>query len=67
MCIAIPGKIVKISGRKAWVKYPTVSNEAMIGDETVKVGDWVMVQMGIVMKKVSKKEAEEMMKGWEKN
>ena len=93
MCLAIPGRVKKIEGRKAWVGYDIrkskIKNpakgagrqkskineqnkklnfeeirEAMIGEEGVKVGDWVMVQMGIIMRVLNEQEAEEMLQGW---
>ena len=66
MCLAIPGKVKKIDKMKAWIEYPQVKveREAMIGEKGIKVGDWVMVQMGIVVKRLSEQEAEEMLKGW---
>ena len=79
MCLAIPGRVKKIEGRKAWVGYDIRKSkineqnkklnfeeirEAMIGEEGVKVGDWVMVQMGIIMRVLNEQEAEEMLQGW---
>ncbi len=82
MCLAIPGKIKKIEGRKAMIEYRFKIQEsrvrssdekdkenveargAMVGEEGVKVGDWVMVQMGIVVKKLNDQEAKEMLVGW---
>jgi hydrogenase maturation factor len=51
MCLAVLGKVVKISGKKIWVKYPKVSapRPALLADEKVKIGDKVLVQMGIVV------------------
>lgn len=65
MCLAIPGEVIKIEGRKVWVKYPGITNVAMVVDDEIKVGDMVMVQMGIVVRKLSKKQAKEMRAGWE--
>ncbi|NMB56626.1 HypC/HybG/HupF family hydrogenase formation chaperone [Candidatus Beckwithbacteria bacterium] len=65
MCLAIPGKVIKIEGRKALVQYPGVTNAALISDEKVKVGDMVIVQMGIIINKVNKKQATAMQKAWE--
>ena len=65
MCLAIPGQIIKIEKGKAKIKYPTVTNYALIADEKVKVGDWVMVQMGIVVKILSKTEAKQVLKAWQ--
>jgi len=38
--------------------------KALIGEEKVKVGDWVMVQMGIIVKKMSAAEAKSMLAAW---
>jgi len=64
MCLAIPGKIIKISGGKATVKYPGETRDVMLGGEEVKVGDHVLVQMGIVIQKMSKKEARDSLAAW---
>ena len=65
MCLAVPGKIIKITGRKATVKYPDGVRFAMIGDEKAKIGDHVLVQMGIVIQILSKKDAQVSQKAWE--
>lgn len=64
MCLAIPGKIVKVEGKKATVQYPSETREVLVGDQKIKKGDFVMVQMGIVIKVLSKKEATETLKAW---
>lgn len=64
MCLAIPGKVIKIEDRQVWVKYPNVTNKAILAQEKIKVGDWVIVQMGLVVRKLDQKQADEMMKAW---
>jgi hydrogenase expression/formation protein HypC len=64
MCLAIPGKIIKIEGRKASIQYPGETRFALLGDEPVKVGDAVLVQMGIVIKILSAAEAAASKKAW---
>lgn len=73
MCLAIPGKISKIEGRKAFVNYQykntdgklvSETRQAMIGEKGIEVGDYVMVQMGIVINKVNQQEAETSQKAW---
>lgn len=56
MCLAIPGKVRKINGRQALVEYSRSSTLALIGEKSVKVGDYVLVQMGIIIKIITKKE-----------
>jgi len=65
MCLAIPGKIIKINDRKAVVQYPDETRPAMIGEQGIKVGDYVMVQMGIIVKKMTKAEAKISQQAWE--
>ena len=64
MCLAIPGKVIKIDGRKAWVKYSKEIREVMLGEQGVKAGDWVLVQMGVVMEVLTKNDAEQRLKTW---
>lgn len=64
MCLAFPGKIKKIEGHKVLVEYPGQTRQALVGDEPVEVGNFVMVQMGIVVKVLSKEEAKEALKAW---
>ena len=65
MCLAIPGKIKELRDRKVLVKYPEVEREALVGDTDLKVGDYVIVQMGVVTKIISKEDALEMQKAWQ--
>ena len=64
MCLAIPGQVVKVEGRKATVKYPSEKRFALIGDDKPKKGDYVMVQMGIVVKILSSKEVKKTIRAW---
>jgi hydrogenase expression/formation protein HypC len=64
MCLAIPGKVIKMEGRKATVQYPGESRFALVGDDPVKIGDYVLVQMGIVIQILSPEEAAESQKAW---
>lgn len=65
MCLAVPGKIVAIDKRKVTVEYPGVgAREAMVGVEGVGVGDWVRIQMGVVMERIGQEEARELEADW---
>lgn len=64
MCLAVPGKVKKIEGRKVFVDYGTEVRRALVGDDPVKVGDYVMVQMGIVIQILSNKEAQVAIEAW---
>lgn len=67
MCLAIPGQIKEISSRSVVVSYPNEERQALLGDEKVKIGDFVLVQMGIVIKILSAKEAQVAQKAWGKS
>lgn len=64
MCLAIPGKIIKIDGGKATVQYPGETRDVLVGDEPVAVGNHVLVQMGIVIRVLSLKEAKTSLAAW---
>ncbi len=64
MCLAIPGKIIKIEGRKATVSYPGETRFALVGDRKIKAGDWVMVQMGIAIDVLTESEAKKALAAW---
>jgi len=65
MCLAIPGRIEKITGRKATVKYPGQIRDVLVGEESIKPGDYVLIQMGIVVKVLNPREAKKSIKAWE--
>lgn len=67
MCLAIPGKIKQIDGRGTLIDYPGETRKAFLGDDVkANVGDYVLVQMGVVVKKLSAEEAEVALKAWTK-
>ena len=68
MCIAAPGKVVKIEGKKALIEYPgNDTRYAMITDEKVRVGSFVSVQMGLIVNVLTKSESFSAQKAWSKN
>ena len=50
--------------RKAVVQYPDEERIAMIGDTGVKINDYVLVQMGIIVRTMSEDEAAVALKAW---
>lgn len=57
MCLAVPGKIVKIDGDDATIDYIAEKRTGKLIEEGYKEGDYVIVQGGIVVMKVPEKEA----------
>jgi hydrogenase expression/formation protein HypC len=67
MCIAAPGKVIKIEGKKALIQYSgNQTRYALIIDEKVKIGSFVSVQMGIIVNVLSKAESLSAAKAWGK-
>ncbi len=67
MCLAIPGKIKELRGKKVLVEYPNQEREAFLGNMDIKVGDFVIVQMGVASQVISEEDALEMQKAWGAN
>ncbi len=67
MCLAIPGKIVEINDDVAIIDYDAEQRKAMILENKFQVGDYVIVQAGVILQKVSKKEAEASLKLFKEN
>lgn len=58
MCLAIPGKILKISGQKAEIDLNGIQKEINIAMVDVRVGDFVMVHAGFAIEKMDMEQAE---------
>jgi len=62
MCLSIPSKVVKISEDKTICTVDTmgVQRDAsllMIGEDALKIGDFVLLHIGFVMEVIDEKEA----------
>ena len=65
MCIAAPGQITAIVDKMASITYfGAEERKAMVAEVVPKVDDYVLVQMGIIIKILSKKEATESLRAW---
>ena len=60
MCVAIPGKVIKIDGTKATVDFSGNTVMAEAGLVNVKVGDRVLVHAGCIIQTMDDKTADEM-------
>jgi biotin synthase len=63
VCYAIPGKLVEIDDNIGTIDYFGEKRKVII-DSHVKVGDYVYAQGGVLINKISEKEAEEILKFW---
>ncbi len=57
MCLAYPGKIIKIKQDLAIVDYKTEQRTVKLLSEDFRIGDYVIVQAGIAVEKVPEKQA----------
>lgn len=65
MCLAVPGKIVSITGLNALIDFGGVQREANISLVEPKVGDYVVVHAGFAIQIVDEEDAKETIKLWE--
>ena len=64
MCLAMPGKIVKIEGDIATIDYLGQKRQAKIIEGDYKPGDYVFVSAQIIVQKLDKDEALKSIKAW---
>ncbi|MDQ1268439.1 MAG: hydrogenase expression/formation protein HypC [Campylobacterota bacterium] len=62
MCLSIPSKVVKIDKQNGVATVDTMgvtreASLALVGDEEIKIGDYVLLHIGFVMNKIDEKEA----------
>lgn len=65
MCLAMPGKIIRIEGDTATIEYPGQTREAKIIDSEYSIGDYVFVSSQIIVQKLTEEEALATLKEWE--
>ena len=58
MCIALPGKVISVKGRRATVDFSGNIVEADAGLADVKVDDRVLVHAGCIIQKLSDEDAD---------
>lgn len=62
MCLSIPSKVIKIDRENSIATVDTMGVQreaslALIADEELSVGDFVLLHIGFVMKKIDEQEA----------
>lgn len=62
MCLTIPAKVISLEKDKAIVDFAGKKEKVDTRLVKVKVGDYVIVSNGFVIKKINKEEAEEILK-----
>ncbi len=64
MCLAMPGKIIKIEDDMATIEYPGENRQAKIIDGDYSVGDYVFVSAQIIVVKIPEDEALKSLEAW---
>ena len=60
MCLTIPKKVISVNGQKAVVsRWDGKENQEVATIVKVEKGDWVLTQNGIIIEKIDKKQADE--------
>lgn len=65
MCLAIPGKVIKIEEEKAIVKQGDRTHEVdlcLLKNRNIKVGDYLLAHANLALNKLTDKEAKEIIK-----
>ena len=62
MCLSIPSRVVKIDKESSVATLDTMGVQreaslALVGDEELQIGDFVLLHIGFVMKKIDEQEA----------
>ena len=60
MCVAAPGKVIEINGVNAKIEYSSNITTVNKGIVDCKVGDWVLVQAGLIIQVLPEDEAQYM-------
>jgi len=64
MCLAVPGKIIKIEGDTGEIDFGGVIRKANITMVEAKIGDWAIVHAGFAIEIMDEEDAQETLKLW---
>ncbi|MBE6519237.1 MAG: HypC/HybG/HupF family hydrogenase formation chaperone [Thermoplasmata archaeon] len=64
MCLAIPGKIVKIDGEMADVDFGGVTRKANVAMVEAEVGMWAVIHAGFAIQIMDEEDAQETIRLW---
>lgn len=64
MCLAVPGKIVRIEGDTGDIDFGGVIRKANITMVEAKIGDWAIVHAGFAIEIMDEEDAQETIRLW---
>ncbi|NLK26606.1 MAG: HypC/HybG/HupF family hydrogenase formation chaperone [Euryarchaeota archaeon] len=65
MCLAIPGKVIKVEGSQADVDFGGVLRKINVSLVETVPGEWVVVHAGFAIEKIDEEEAQETLRLWQ--
>jgi len=65
MCLTVPAKVLEIHGKKAVVTSRGWTREVDASHVKTRVGEFLLVQGGVAMMKIDRKEAEDILHAWD--
>jgi hydrogenase expression/formation protein HypC len=65
MCVAYPGKVIEINGRRAKADFAGNIVDVNIGVVDVKVGEYVLVHAGLAIEAMNEKKAKQILEVFE--
>jgi len=65
MCLTVPAKVLEIRGHRALVTSRGWTREVDVSHVDAHVGDYLLVQGGVAMMTIDRKEAEDILSAWD--
>ena len=65
MCLTVPAKVLEVHGRKAVVSSRGWTREVDASHVKTRVGEYLLVQGGVAMMTIERKEAEDILEAWD--
>ena len=65
MCLTVPAKVVEVRGHTALVTSRGWTREVDTSHVKTRVGEYLLVQGGIAMMTIDRKEAEDILQAWD--
>lgn len=65
MCLAIPAKVLSVSGARATVASSVGTREVDVSLLSVRPGDFVLVQGGVAFERLEPEDARAILEAWE--
>jgi len=67
MCLAVPGKVIKIDGDTAEVEIGGIRKQvslSLVSDQAVQIGEYVLIHTGYAITKIDEEEAKSILDAW---